>query len=85
VALVRSNPLTQEVKTVGQKLAKEDIVEVNEAGQHVVVVPAGQPIPDDLQERKQAAKESAPSQEEPEDAASADEPKARSKRSSSKK
>lgn len=29
-----------------QKVATEDIIEKNENGQNVVVVPAGQPIPD---------------------------------------
>lgn len=33
---------------MADKIAKEDITQVNEAGQTVVLVPAGQPIPDDL-------------------------------------
>lgn len=33
---------------MSEKIAKEDIVKENAAGQQVVVVPKGQPIPDDL-------------------------------------
>lgn len=38
------------------KVAQKDIVVENNAGQNVVVVPAGQPVPDDLDDRKKAAK-----------------------------
>lgn len=37
------------------KVAKDDITVKNNAGQNVVVVPAGQPIPDDLDAQKKLA------------------------------
>ena len=40
---------------MADKTAQKDITVVNDAGQTVVVVPAGQPIPDDLADRKKAA------------------------------
>lgn len=33
---------------MSDKIAKKDIVKENEIGQQVVIVPAGQPIPEDL-------------------------------------
>lgn len=47
-----------------RQVAKEDIIETNELGQRVVVVPAGQPIPDGVKqgESKPAA---AKAQEQP--------------------
>lgn len=42
---------------MSDQIAKADIVEKNAAGQYVVVVPKGQPIPKDLvREEKPAAK-----------------------------
>lgn len=35
---------------MSQKIAEKDITRVNEAGQRVLVVPKGQPIPADLEE-----------------------------------
>lgn len=55
MALIHSQAMKKEAAPVAdQKVAKEDIVVQNEAGQNIVVVPAGQPIPDDLDERKAA-------------------------------
>lgn len=49
MALVSSQSLKKEATPeMSDKVAKEDIVRENEAGQQVVVVPKGQPIPDDL-------------------------------------
>ena len=39
-----------------QKFAKEDITAKNELGQTVVLVPKGQPIPDDFNEEEYAAR-----------------------------
>jgi hypothetical protein len=39
-----------------ERIAEEDIVVRNEAGQYVVVVPKGQPIPDDFDEEAYAAR-----------------------------
>jgi hypothetical protein len=39
-----------------EKIAEEDIVVRNELGQNVVVVPKGQPIPDDFDEEAYAAR-----------------------------
>jgi hypothetical protein len=66
-----------------ERIAEEDIVVRNEAGQYVVVVPKGQPIPDDFDEDEYAARtvsiRQADVEDEPED-----EPKA-AKRVASKK
>ena len=40
---------------MADKVAKKDITVVNDAGQTVVLVHAGQEIPDDIEERKAAA------------------------------
>jgi hypothetical protein len=45
MTLITSQTLKQEVH-MSDRIATEDIVEKNENGQNVVVVPAGQPIPD---------------------------------------
>ena len=53
---------------MSDRIAKEDIVEVNAAGQSVVVVPAGQPIPKGVAEPKAEAakpKPAAPAKKRP--------------------
>lgn len=57
MALVNSLTLKKEQR-MSEQIAKEDIVRTNEFGQQVVVVPAGQPIPEEYVEKK--AKRSAP-------------------------
>jgi len=47
MALVNSG-YVKETPRMSDKIAKEDIVRENANGQQVVVVPAGQPIPEDL-------------------------------------
>lgn len=42
---------------MADKVAKEDITVENDAGQTVVVVHAGQVVPDDIDDRKMAAKD----------------------------
>lgn len=55
MAVIRS-ALKEEIQ-MSDQIAKEDIVRVNDNGQQVVVVPAGQPIPEEYQDkRKPAAK-----------------------------
>jgi hypothetical protein len=46
MALASSKTLMGDAPVMTDKIAKEDITEVNENGQTVVVVPAGMPIPE---------------------------------------
>lgn len=57
MALITSKTLKpdKEEPVADQKTADKDIIVENEAGQSVLVVAAGQPIPDDLDERKRLA------------------------------
>lgn len=49
----KTYPEHEEV-AMSDAIAKEDITETNEAGQTIVVVPAGQPIPKDLDPKAKA-------------------------------
>lgn len=49
--LITSLSLAQEGPRMSDQIAERDITETNPAGQTVVLVPAGQPIPEHLLER----------------------------------
>jgi hypothetical protein len=64
MALLNSRALKREATPpMAGRIAKKDIVRTNHLGQSVVVVPKGQPIPDDLELQKgeyEAKKDDAP-------------------------
>lgn len=47
MAVVNTLTLRREI-ALSERIAKEDIIEVNDLGQSVVVVPKGQPIPESV-------------------------------------
>lgn len=50
MALLNSRALKREMNPVKtQNIAARDVIRKNHLGQHVLVVPKGQPIPDDLE------------------------------------
>ena len=57
MALVNSTSLKgqEDTNMADQKTASEDITVENNAGQTVVVVPAGQPVPDNVDDLKKQA------------------------------
>lgn len=57
MALITSRSLKgeSEAPVAEKKIAKKDITIQNDLGQTVVVVPAGQPVPDDLDAAKKRA------------------------------
>lgn len=64
MSVISSRSLTGEGVPMSDQIAKADIVEKNAAGQYVVLVPKGQPIPARLveQEKPAAKKVAAPAE-----------------------